>query len=121
MPEALLPLPVDVPAALDRLGVDGEAARMLFNMFLEETARLIVTLRQAAQGSDTRLLVRTAHTLKGSAAMVSAEALRAVAAQVEELGQAEDRAALPALLNQVQSAFDAVRLFLAEETFEGYQ
>jgi HPt (histidine-containing phosphotransfer) domain-containing protein len=119
MPEA--PLPVDVPAALARLSVDGEAARMLFNLFLEETARLIAMLRQAAQGGDTRLLVRTAHTIKGSAAMMGAEALHAVAAQIEELGQTEDRGALSALLNQVQSTFDAVRLFLAEETFAGYQ
>jgi two-component system, sensor histidine kinase and response regulator len=51
--------------ALERLGGDEDLLRELCQIFLEESPKLLRTLRQAALAGDADAVMRAAHSFKG--------------------------------------------------------
>lgn len=67
-------------------------------VFVSDLERQLQSMRNAAASADYPALAMSAHTLKGSAANLSAEPLRAAAAALETAALAKDS---PAALNHV--------------------
>lgn len=61
--------------------------RQVLNHFLERCEVLLPDLRRAIEATDSSEVLRAAHTLKGSARGVTAEALAEAALQLEMLGR----------------------------------
>ncbi|MDP1524383.1 MAG: response regulator [Rhodocyclaceae bacterium] len=93
--EALPILPgVDVATSVRRLGGNVSAYYDLIGKFRERQRNAVAEIRAALDAGEQATAVRLAHTLKGLAATLGAQALRQEAATLEQcLGSAEERAA----------------------------
>jgi HPt (histidine-containing phosphotransfer) domain-containing protein len=80
--------------ALSATGDDPELLREIVTLFLEDCPRMVAALERAP---DAAALCRAAHTLKGSVAVLGAQALAAAAREVEELARAGDPAVAAAI------------------------
>jgi two-component system, sensor histidine kinase and response regulator len=90
--------PADVPSALsekslwgkaealERLGGDEELLRELCQIFLEESPKLLVKLRQAILDSDAQGVIRAAHSLKGELGYLGAAGASQAAQELEDMG-----------------------------------
>jgi two-component system sensor histidine kinase/response regulator len=74
-------------AFLERLGGDEEILEILLQTFLESAPEQLHEIRQALEAGDALQLQEQAHSLRGAAAGISAEALREAALQVELAGK----------------------------------
>jgi HPt (histidine-containing phosphotransfer) domain-containing protein len=81
---------VDRAAALERVGGDLELLQELAQLFLEDSARQLVQMRQAIAQGNGHALQQAAHALKGSVAIFGAPEAVAAAQQLEALGRTED-------------------------------
>ncbi len=79
---------------LRRVMGDEELATMVLNGFREDLPRLLGALETALETGDLSKATLQAHTIKGSAANVGAEALRGVAGRMEEDGRRGDLGAM---------------------------
>ena len=95
----------DSAGMMDRLMGDQELARIVMDGFLEDAPRLIEALRSSLEAGDAEAAIRGAHTIRGAAATVGGEALRAVAWEMEKAGVAGDfdavKARVPALESEL--------------------
>lgn len=91
----------DRAAALARLEGDGDLLAMVVASFLEDVPRDLAGLRSALAQGKSQEAGRHAHSIKGASANVGAEALRRIAARLEQQlheGMTErGRAAIPEL------------------------
>lgn len=81
--------------------------RKVLDHFLSRCQTLLPDLDAAIQASDGSAVLRVAHTLKGSARGVTAQALAEAALQLEMLGRSGDLAAAPALYKDLMVTYDA--------------
>lgn len=83
-------------------GSQPDYGEVVLNIYLQSTAPLLASFRQAISGDDSHTAQRAAHTLKSSSAAVGALALAACAAGAEAHLQAGHKtiAHLPALLEE---------------------
>jgi PAS domain S-box-containing protein len=79
---------------LRRVMGDEELANMVLSGFREDLPRLMGALEAALEMDDVSKATLQAHTIKGSAANVGAEALRGVAGRMEEDGRRGDLGAM---------------------------
>jgi CheY-like chemotaxis protein/HPt (histidine-containing phosphotransfer) domain-containing protein len=79
---------LDVDAAIERLDGEEELFRTLLDAFLESAPAMLAELDAAAASADPACLERAAHALRGAAAGVGAEAIRAETERLEQLGAA---------------------------------
>ncbi|MGQ9370239.1 ATP-binding protein [Azospirillum sp. ST 5-10] len=86
------------------LSVDG--ARKLVALYLSETPGMAQALRRALEAADRAEAVALAHRMKGGARHVGAEAIAAVAADIEREAATADRAVLHALARDLEPAVD---------------
>lgn len=87
---------------LERLEGDEELLKELVGLFLEQSGQQIKELRAALAAGDASVIQHQAHSLKGAAAGLGAEALSHRAAQLEKAGKEGDLTAVPALLEAMQ-------------------
>ncbi len=73
--------------ALSRIGGDEELLQELCQIFLENSPKLLQTLRQAVADGDADGVMRAAHSLKGESGYLSASATSHAARQLEEMGR----------------------------------
>lgn len=88
---------IDRAAALARLGGDAELLEELLQLMLEQSRELVRTMGEALARGDAAAVRLAAHTIRGSAANLDAEPLRAAAERLEErarAGELGDGAAL---------------------------
>lgn len=78
---------IDWTAALDAAGDDAELLEELVGVFLEESPILMGQIRTGLEDSDSPLVRRAAHTLKGSLRIFEAAGGVDLAFQLEKLGQ----------------------------------
>ena len=83
MPDA----PVDREALLDLVDRDTVFLKRLIEMFREDCNAYLQDIRTAIEEDDPETLTNEAHGLKGAAAHLQAEAVRAAAHRLEELGR----------------------------------
>jgi CheY-like chemotaxis protein/HPt (histidine-containing phosphotransfer) domain-containing protein len=76
---------LDVDGALGRMAGDRELLEEVARLFEEEGAKMLDALRQAVAAQDVPLLLRLAHTIKGSSANISALAVARAAEEIENL------------------------------------
>ena len=108
----------DKEGLLSRLMGDGQMARAVAGSFLEEGPRRVAALEAAVAASDFGAAARHAHSLKGAAANVGGERLRASATLVEQSIKAGDPEEvldqLPALMAEVEALKAAIEAATAE-------
>jgi len=107
--------PLDLGGALDRVLGDAELLGELFDLFLADVPASLAQVEAAASGTDPTALAHAAHTLKGSAANVSALALSAAAATLERAAREDARETWPRLLEAVRAEGARVLPIIANE------
>lgn len=106
MPET----PIIDPEAIENLRSlnpddSDEFLREIVGIFLDDTPQRIAELDECLASGDTKRFTRAAHSIKGSSANVGANALRAVAEQLEHKSHAEGLGDVTALIAEVQARF----------------
>jgi CheY-like chemotaxis protein/HPt (histidine-containing phosphotransfer) domain-containing protein len=117
-PAALAEIPAlavfDREALLKRLmGNQGLADRVM-NAFLETAPSQLLTLRRQLDGHDAPGILREAHSLKGSAATVSAPGLRSLAVEAEDAAKAGEWSKMEGILPRMEDQLDQLRAAVAE-------
>jgi HPt (histidine-containing phosphotransfer) domain-containing protein len=77
---------LDVHDALSRLGGDAELLTAIIQIYLEDAPGLLHRIREAAETGDANALQRSAHSLKGLAATLSAADVTGAASRLEHMG-----------------------------------
>jgi two-component system, sensor histidine kinase and response regulator len=77
-------------ALLQRVEGDEELLEEMLDIFLEYTPQQLQEIRQALKSGDAPGLQGRAHSIKGAAASISAEAVREAAGQLEQAGKNHD-------------------------------
>jgi HPt (histidine-containing phosphotransfer) domain-containing protein len=103
LPPTTQPEPIDVVSLLDRCMSDSAFAVEMLGLFAGQTPTLLAEVEAALAAGDTVKTAKAAHAIKGSAANMSAEAVRAAALRVEELGKAGDLAGACAAVIRLQA------------------
>ncbi|MBU5613174.1 ATP-binding protein [Geomonas azotofigens] len=99
----------DRDGLVQRLG-DAEFVEMFVQKYLDSTDKLMKLLRQALEAEDYAEVRLQAHSIKGAAASIGAEVMRAVALKMEEAAQREqERPGLPALFGALERALAEFR------------
>ena len=94
---------------VERLMGDEELIVAIVEVFLTDTPLHIETLRGYLEAGDGAGAQRMAHIIKGSSANVGGEALRALASHMEETAKTGDLETIKAHLNDLDSAFEALK------------
>ena len=84
--------------ALERLGGDEALLRELCEIFLEESPKLLRTLRKAIEEGDADSAMRSAHSLKGEVGYLGGTGASQAAQQLEDMGAENKMAAAPETL-----------------------
>lgn len=114
--DARPPAPVfDRAAALDHVGDDPEVLRAVVQMFLEQASERLEAVAAAVRSGSAVELERKAHALRGSAATLGLERVRAVALGLEDLGESGSVAGASARLSDLNGAMDEGLLALRGE------
>ena len=105
---------LDLPEALKRAMGDAQFLRKLIDELRKTLPDFITRLNEARQKGDMSALGREAHQLKGAAANMSAKAVAAAAAkleQIEKSGNAED---LEQAMNELELAAEGFKRYVAQ-------
>jgi CheY-like chemotaxis protein/HPt (histidine-containing phosphotransfer) domain-containing protein len=94
---------IDFPALLHRCMGRQDLARRLIQIFLIQASADMQELETAIREPDAQRLRMIAHRIKGSAANISAEAVRESASRLEALGRDGNLAAAPELQAQLRA------------------
>ena len=94
---------------LSRIADDDELARALIEGFLDDIPKQFQALKDFLEVGNLASAARQAHTIKGAAAVVGAEVLRAVARQAEESLESGSRETLAAHLPELERQFALLR------------
>ena len=87
--------------------------QQLVELFEEGTATRLAGAHKALRDGDFKSLRREAHSLKGSAGVIGADALRDAAARLEREAEGENRAAASAALGAVEAEAATARSALS--------
>jgi HPt (histidine-containing phosphotransfer) domain-containing protein len=93
---------VNIDELLARVDNDHELLRELVVLFKDDFPRQMSALQRAIAESDLKTTERASHTLKGMFLLLAAARAVAAAAQLEQLGRAQDAAALPSALKLLE-------------------
>ena len=80
----------DPATALARLGNDETLMREIVEIFLAETPKHLMTLRQAIKEGNFELMERIAHSLKGEVRFLEIPLASQIAGEVEEMGRSRN-------------------------------
>ncbi len=97
--------PFDYEALLARCAENASLAREIVTKFITRTPQELRELEEALEKGDADAVSAHAHRLKGAAATLSAEPLRAAAAALESLGKSGQMAGGPEQFARLRQAF----------------
>ena len=100
---------LDRAALLERIGGDTELADELINVFLEDAPKQIQNLENAFAEDDMHTVERAAHTIKGTAANLSAVALSEAGAALEAAARKAEKKAIAPLIERIRVEFKRVQ------------
>jgi HPt (histidine-containing phosphotransfer) domain-containing protein len=106
--------PIDVPSLFDRCMNDSAFVKEILDLFREQAVANLSALAQALEAGDAEQVWKLAHTLKGSAANVSADHLSETFAEIEQVAHKEAFDRAKAMLVEVRNEFDRVVAFFPE-------
>ena len=101
----MIPHPIDWPLLKKRCLNDDAFVRELVGVFQTHGTGLLNQLRSAASAGTLPVAQKHAHTLKGSAANLAAEPLRAAALAAENAARNGDSSGLANLVETVEAEF----------------
>ena len=81
----------------------------MIDEFLSDIPRQIETLKDCVRNGDSKTAERKAHSIKGAAANMAAEALREVASGMEKAGKAGALDAVKVMMPRIEREFERVR------------
>jgi PAS domain S-box-containing protein len=105
----------DKVALLQRLMNDDELARIVIAGFLKDIPYQIQSLKDYLEAGDITSSERQAHTIKGAAANVGGEALRATALEFEKNVKSSDLDVLRKLIGELELQFNRLKEELEKE------
>ncbi len=116
LPGATASRPVLDPAALKNLremiGDESEFMVEMIDTFLADAARLLTTIRQAAESENAASLQLAAHTLKSNSADFGATTLSTLCKTLEAKGRTENLEGVTALLVGAETEYEIVKTAL---------
>ncbi len=95
----------DMPALLSRLMGDKKLAKRVLDGFLGDMPRQLEALSKLVEAGSAAGIEDLAHRIKGAAANVGGEAMRAVALEMEQAGEAGDVAVAQERLPELAAQF----------------
>lgn len=111
----------DFSVLLDKLDGDEDVARMILNTFQGDIPKQIEFLREAVTKGDAEDVQGRAHSVKGAAANVGANALSEVAASLERVGGEENQSLATALMLDIDKQFKTLQAFFCKAGFSDKQ
>jgi CheY-like chemotaxis protein/anti-sigma regulatory factor (Ser/Thr protein kinase) len=89
-----------------------ELAGEICQLFLDESTSMLNRVREAAEAQDSVALQHAAHSLKGAAANIRAERVRAVAEELERMGRETAMETVPCKLAELEDAIQRLHVAL---------
>jgi len=105
----------DRAALMGRVMNDETLARVVIEGFLGDLPGQIEQLKRYAVAGEVCHVEQQAHKIKGAVAMMGGEALRAVAAAVEEAAKAGNLAAVSVRMGELDARFEALKAAITHE------
>ena len=105
-------LPMLLEQALDQVEQDRALLDEVVENFVDTAPDLLDDLRKAANGADADALRRAAHSLKGAAANICAEPMRATADTLEQMGQGGALCDVEHQVTQIHRQFEELKAFM---------
>lgn len=113
MKESSIPV-VDLHQALARVNGDKGFYQELLGMLLEDAPRQVEEIREAIGLGDASHVEQVAHSLKGAAASLGAEAVRNVVLSLEVLGRQSDLEGATIMLTELELEIERLNHFAEE-------
>lgn len=110
--------PIDRPSLVNRCMGDASFAGLILGKFQARANEMVVAIEKAIAAGDIVGAGRAAHALKGAAANLSAEAVRAHAQTIEQAGHDGNLAAAQAAIGQLRQAMDCCLAYIPTLTAE---
>lgn len=107
----------DMEALLNSTCDDDELAGQVVGVFLSDIPEQLDYLQKALDEDDAATAERVAHSIKGAAATVGGERLRAVAFECEKLGKAGDLDALRGMMAHLRETYGILQQVLRDNGF----
>ena len=85
---------------------------MMAPIFLEDTQKLMHTLRHAVQKVDAPIIRQSTHTLKGTSASMGMTRLAQLSRELELMAKADDLADAPQILAQIEDEYQRIQVAL---------
>jgi two-component system sensor histidine kinase/response regulator len=105
---------IDEDEMLARLMGDKKLAAKVIAGFLSDTPRQLVILKNKLEEADVQGALMVAHSLKGAAATLSAEALQSLSFEMQEAAASEDLNKARALMPQMEEQFKLLKATLKQ-------
>jgi HPt (histidine-containing phosphotransfer) domain-containing protein len=118
-PEPVPLLIFDRAGLVSRLMNDDELARVVVSVFLADIPQQISVLGECLDAGNATAVERQAHTIKGACANVGAEALRALAYELEQVAKTGDLSAVRARMPDLGEQFSRVKVAMEREFAPG--
>jgi HPt (histidine-containing phosphotransfer) domain-containing protein len=93
---------------LRQLGGDKFVHRMI-DMFFDYAPKRLAAARAGEQADDLVAIAKGVHPLKSSAGQLGARRVQELAAQIEKLATAQEAAALPPLIEELEAALAQIK------------
>ncbi len=104
----------------ERLDGDMELFRELADLFIEDSQKLLDTIRESINSADAEKLRKYAHTIKGSVSNFSAKDAYEAAYALENIGRNneldEAESAYSHLVEKIEEAREAMKLLMKEKS-----
>jgi len=104
--------PVDLDSLLARCMGSREIAAKVLGIFSATSMKDIEALVESVKRGDAKAVANSAHKIKGSAANISAEGVRRVAAEIEQLARADALAQTEEWVGRLHCEIEDVRGYL---------
>jgi HPt (histidine-containing phosphotransfer) domain-containing protein len=108
-------LPYDINALLARCAGKHTLAKKLLDTFCSRTPDELTEMEQILNSGNMAELALMAHKLKGAAATISAEPLRAETAKLEQLAKETNLADAATNMERVKQEYLRLKTYLADE------
>jgi PAS domain S-box-containing protein len=92
-------------ALFERMMQDAELVKAIVEGFLEDMPKQIQLLKSYVEAGDLKMLERQAHTIKGAAANMGADALRSIALKLEEDSKRGNSDVVADLVSALEKAY----------------
>jgi two-component system sensor histidine kinase/response regulator len=107
--------PMDIDGAAQRLGGDLEFMLEIVQEFMNFAPAQIEGIRAEVRSGNAPGIEHACHTLKGAAASINAEQIRAIALRLEEIGRSTDLRNAETALAELEAEFKRLQDFVAAE------